>query len=302
MLTLGFELEFSTLNSPLNTQGARYVGLPLAENPSWKFRTDSSCGPVAGAVGYEINSPVIESKAAFEQQMIFAEAWMRVVDAKVTHRAGFHVHVGGWNHCQDSLHAVISFFTRYERAFFALVSAERRENNYCARLAPHTRSKVSIARNRDLRTLVSTWDGDRRTWLNATSMTKHGTLELRLPEGTTDIERIKGWTNLFLVCCEGIVTAYRKNPKKSVRNPHHSSAKSDALVVHEMLTAAGTYGKLAKDKIGWGDAQAARKFVARRFREIHGYSYRTAVDAAGRGRLTEPEPCDAFEFQHHDFV
>ncbi|TDH74870.1 hypothetical protein DWA27_19760, partial [Acinetobacter baumannii] len=69
---------------------------------------------------------------------------------------------------------------------------------------------------------VSGFWRERRCWLNGQSLSKHHTLELRLPEGTTDADRIRGWVNLFLVCIEGVLTAYSKNPVRSVRTAFKS--------------------------------------------------------------------------------
>jgi len=270
-LSTGFELEFCEVNSS-DASSPTYQGKPLAARNTWKFRTDSSCGRT-GSTGYEINSPVVRSKHGLNDELAFLSQWLTVTGAQVIDTCGFHIHVG--NLTEEAASAVLSFFARYEEVFFSLVPNHRRGNNYCTRLSPSMRA--GIVRGASFESLSDAW-GAARPWLNANSFRKHGTLEVRLPEGTTNIKQIKGWIHLVVACCEGIVTKFQSNGK--FRNSAKLTASNFLpMAVHDMLNAAGLYGANLQRKIGWGDGKLAREFVASRFAEINGYTYRTKLDA-----------------------
>ena len=289
-LSTGFELEFEGFAAPLrDTDAPTYVGKPLAARRTWKFRTDSSCGP-GHLRGYEINSPVSASIDVLDAELSFLGRWMEMSAPVVNTRCGFHIHVGGLN---DSVaRAVLSFFAHYEDAFFALVPEHRRNNTYCRRLDSDVREGlVNSSQTASVEQLCDIW-ADRRLWLNAAAFRKHGTLELRLPEGTVDVHQIRGWIHLFLACCEGVVTKVQQNGK-SKHNAHLSKSTFLPIKIHDMLVAAGLYGAQLKRKIGWGNGVQARKFVADRFAELHGYSYRTRLDAWLREKRVAPLPMSA---------
>ena len=282
MMTIGFELEFGDLERTPEVTAAKYSGRPLAERTVWTLRTDGSCGDVPGVAGYELNSPIIRDQAQLEWNLSFIADWVVRMKATMNKRCGFHTHIGGFDTENGDLMAVTKFMCRYEKAFQALVEPERRVNNYCTALGASVRKNIQNSPVGYVG-VYSAWDS-RRCWLNALSLVKHGTLELRLPEGTLDVNRIRGWINLYLACCEGVIAKHLKNPTRSVRSPELSSTEDAAMLVHDMLTSAGTYGAMAKEKGGWGDAALARKFAASRFKEIHGVSYRTVVDKQTRAR------------------
>lgn len=283
MLTVGIELEFGDLEKTIEVVDAKYSGKPLEARRSWVLCTDGSCGDIPGEKGYEVNSPVIDGIWGLDFELEFIERWMVGMKATLNKRCGFHIHVGGFSEHGGELLAVVHFMCRYEKAFMALVEPERRANTYCAPLGDAVRKHVPLGKVSSFVEIYAQWD-NRRYWLNTRSLSNHGTLELRLPEGTLSVERIRGWIHLYLACCEGVVAKHRKNPAKSIRSPQLSNTDDSAMLVHDMLTSAGTYGAMAKEKGGWGDASIARKFAAKRFKEIHGESYRTRVDKATRQR------------------
>lgn len=71
----------------------------------------------------------------------------------------------------------------------ATVSSDRLNNKYCKR---NTQSEMESAKE------IYDGSGSRYQMINPDSYNKHSTLELRLFQGTLDIEKIKGWVSLTL--------------------------------------------------------------------------------------------------------
>jgi hypothetical protein len=79
-----------------------------------------------------------------------------------------------------------------------------------------------------------TTDDDRRTWINGQAHRRHNTVELRLLQGTLDLDTIRGWTFLGL----SIVNAAKT---KNVR------IKGSSKSLSSLLVACGCYRLRGKD-------------------------------------------------------
>jgi len=105
-----------------NHRGWRRTPPSLTE---WDLKLDSSCG-------YELASPVIETRAELLSACFAVGALARSGIAGISSDCGFHVHVGvAAGMTPDALDRIIRFMWRYERAFYLMVPSSRRRNQYC---------------------------------------------------------------------------------------------------------------------------------------------------------------------------
>ena len=264
--TVGVEIEFNSAYFSLAT--ATYRGKPFPYDPlhSWKLKTDSSCG-------YEAVSPVlstVEDLGQIEQMVTY----LKGNGACINNGCGLHVHIGIPNGSWDiisvnKINRMLSFFARYENAFFALAARQRSSNTFCRSL--YRDGHYVVERLKAKRGLKS-WsesENDRYMWLNGCYQ-KHGTIEFRLQESTLDYATIFGWINLILHTCDNLLNGSIEANFQVAK----TKTTDKALIVHDMLQRSNAYGGKATNI---ERAVIARKWVSKRFKQIHHYSHRTAI-------------------------
>lgn len=160
-----------------------------SDGTCWHFKPDSSCG-------FELASPALTWDLWEEVEN--AVRLLHRCGARVTHTCGLHVHHELSDFSVVQLRRLVVLWATFEDVIFGLVDAQRANNRYCLPL------KTSLN--------YQTWDslveplGDvmqfqglvqhefgRYRALNCTGWWNHGRVEMRLLEGTLDINLVKFW-------------------------------------------------------------------------------------------------------------
>jgi hypothetical protein len=174
-VTFGIEVEFED-----GDRAAITADLRRAHLFGWRVKPDSSCG-------HELITPILGSYEDFDRLATALEILKRH-GARITTRCGLHVHYGMQSFSFDQVRRVLGFFARHEETMFSLVDPARRNNRYCKRLE---NVEDVIKHGSDA------WSDEfRHSWINGQAHRRHNTVELRLLEGTLELDAIRGWTFL----------------------------------------------------------------------------------------------------------
>lgn len=173
----------------------RFLGYTHAVTAEWKVVTDAS---VPG--GAELVSPILRGDAGLEQLRVVCRA-LTAANVKVDRRCGFHVHVGVAGESLDTLKRLVTNFAHFETVMDQLVSASRRNNQYCRPVVVGQSQRA--ASPWQLAGLVNY--GGRYSKLNVAAYLRHGTVEFRQHQGTIDAQKAVEWVRL----CLGMVRAAR---------------------------------------------------------------------------------------------
>jgi hypothetical protein len=285
--SVGVEIEINSLPvgdtytrvcNALNEKGlnATVSGDHLATaSGKWLVKHDGSCGN-------EIVSPILWTEEDLQKIKTVCTT-LRTLGAATDNRCGLHVHIGwgvpqhdvqvhtspdGLTTTQTVSHSlkrfgkrgseaerIFRFFSRYQEVFFMLAAAHRSDNRYCRRFSDKLRQQIRT--NLEEADLFRT---DRYTWLNGNAISRHGTIEFRLMEGTLDADLILGWINLLLTCFDTIVNGGRRIQWGT------GAARSKRMLFLTGLQQAGCYGKAMRDPVR---AEKAREWALERFKQLH---------------------------------
>jgi Putative amidoligase enzyme len=158
---------------------------------AWGVKTDGSI------TGLEFYSAPLSSDAALEEIKAltdFSDSHIWEVD---TH-CGFHLHLDMEAEERDGVYAIAYAYRATESVWAEMVADERIHNSYCH---PTTWSAGDLeeAYNRGEDFYQYAKDLDTRfCWLNLRAYLKHGTIEIRLHQGTLDYAEITHWVRAHL--------------------------------------------------------------------------------------------------------
>lgn len=159
----------------------------------WKVTTDSTAG-------YEVVSPILDGEAGLEQIVKVCEV-LNTLGCKVDKSCGLHVHVDAHGLSNEQIGTIFLSYARWEAIFDSLVAPSRRddENSYCGSL---DKALGYVNRFRvDPRNAAEDIWGDhqmRYKKVNLKALLRHGTIEFRQHQGTTNAEKIVNWVVLLL--------------------------------------------------------------------------------------------------------
>lgn len=272
--TVGFELEFippacgvdqvyrelQRNSVPVDFQ-TRWRRTPSTTSSTgvWDLKPDSSCG-------YELVSPIISTMRQLKDAANVARL-VSLAGGTVNERCGFHIHLGIVNLTGDALDRLFRFLSRYEEAFFMLVGDNRRRNPYCK---PWSKPQIDKLR-RYSGQLTAAWPdrgvvaasadvwSDKNVFINGRTISRIGTLEARLFEGTLDPDTILN-AIIFMQQVMGSVI----HGKKAIQWGR-AAARDSKMLFMTMLQQAGCYGKSMQDE---DLAKSARKWAVKRMRQF----------------------------------
>lgn len=191
--TFGIELEMivpSAITATDLTREFASIGVELrsesynhSTRPHWKLVTDGSVRPHrAGFWGIELVSPVLSGEPALEVVTKVCELLTRL-GVTTNRTCGFHVHHGARDLKPKHLENLFSLYRNCERAIDTLMPLSRRANaNYfCKSLKQKS---------------VAMLQHDRYHKVNLSSMSRHGTVEIRHHSGTVSAEKVVSWIRL----------------------------------------------------------------------------------------------------------
>lgn len=172
---VGFEIEYFVPSR--NTEAARE-----ATEPFGRIKTDGSILPEQGYRGQEFASKITCGDSTIRTVRKVCTV-LRRLGAKVNDSCGLHIHLDVFDETKEQRNNIALYWQAFEHVFFALVSASRRGNHYCR--ANHGEP-------------LSYLEGDRYRALNIAALSKFGTFEVRLHQGTLDRAKIEYWIRLLL--------------------------------------------------------------------------------------------------------
>lgn len=205
-LTYGIEIECYLKNNPNGTpaceRGAYHRGTQIPELPrGWNAQSDASLGHEEGYLAVEIVSPVLKGLAGMDQVREVCE-YLKMKEAKVTDKCGFHVHVslGRYHSTPANINKLVMLAKYWEAALYAITGTIRREEGAYCKSRPDQRVTSII----NAPTLEGKAQVDERyRLLNLIPLaTPKKTVEFRLFSGTTLFIKMAAYIQVALGLCE----------------------------------------------------------------------------------------------------
>ena len=205
LLNFGVEFEFYTKSREELVSKLNATGIPCEETgytgnkppaPNWRLGTDASIDDtsVGGYEPCELVSPKLSGVDGL-QELVKALHIVNDVGAKVNAACGFHVHVDACGIDEARfLPRLAKAWARIEiPLLWYLVSPSRRGNRFCEPVNEYYLEQVSQG-----------YLTNRYHSLNIASIERHGTVEFRLHQGTTNPDKVVSWVILCLMLFNSI--------------------------------------------------------------------------------------------------
>ena len=199
ILTFGVEIECNVDRASLIAHATpafnyAYEGYNHRDNRSYfKFVTDSS---VHGDSPIECVSPILENTTDGFKSLEVCCKCLNDAGAVVNKTCGLHVHVGVDGYTAEEIANIYKNYQRLEGLIDSFMAPSRRGNNayYAGSLAGFNFNYVHTTD--DIASLM----GESRYYkVNPMAYDRHGTVEFRQHQGTTDYKKISMWVNF---CCK----------------------------------------------------------------------------------------------------
>ena len=206
--TFGVEIECLMMRTRFierargNRMQYEFQGYNHTDNRSYyKFVSDSS---IHGDNPIECVSPVLEGNDKGFESLKNCCKTLNEAEAKVNRSTGLHVHIGVANLTDTWFVNIFKNYKKLENVIDTFMSLSRRRDNntFCRSLQGYNFDFCcnSIA---DVQRKLSS----RYFKVNPMAINRHGTIEFRQHQGTTDFEKIKNWVNF----CAKLVEWSAKN-------------------------------------------------------------------------------------------
>ena len=195
MVTFGMEFEVQGVSvrkaHQVLNDGGICCELPNAQHETsenWKAVYDGSVSN-----GAEVVSPILTESRLNEA--VAVTKILKTAGARVDTATGFHVHIGS-NAFGDRFNSNLSQFVlnyySMHHAIGALVAPSRLRNNFCKVLPQHEAEDIA-SRIHDGRYEAE----NRYQSLNLASLQRHGTVEIRLHQGTLNGVKAIAWSQFI---------------------------------------------------------------------------------------------------------
>lgn len=188
----GVEIELIRLNKSSFKEKMRKYNINYedgegwADNTKWVLKSDGS----VGGDGLELVSPPLKGPDGLAELKLVL-GLINSCNGRVDETCGLHVHHDVRNLNEAQLKRLLSLYKKYEKLLYLIASPERFQSSYCK---PRTMTQFNtIMSASSFRTATRQ---DRYQGLNFCSIDRHGTVEFRLLEGTTNEKKIEAWVIL----------------------------------------------------------------------------------------------------------
>jgi len=135
----------------------------------------------------------------------------------INSNCGLHIHLEA-NKRISYIKKVMLFYVKFEDHFFKMISNSRQNNRFCKKFGSYSsidynyETLKKLKSSTDLKKFIfkttnyaeimrkisDHYPRERYSWVNLVSLWKHGTIEIRSHQGTTEAEKIKNWLMLHL--------------------------------------------------------------------------------------------------------
>lgn len=211
---------------------------------NWRVKDDGSLCDDYGYEegGYEIVSPPLSGEDGIDQvRRVFKS--LRDHDFKINDGCGLHIHLEARDLNVDQCAAFAHAWHDNQALIDWLVEANRRQVNYPEYCSPITNQMLAdIERASSKRGLAWTCS-DRYFAVNLSSLTSHGTLEVRQHHGTLSHAEFEGWLRFSVGIIDAICAKGAKLSKsvgvRSLLNALPMDDETKAFLIGRALMRAG---------------------------------------------------------------
>ena len=248
MTTFGMEFEVQGVSVRKAHQVLNEGGINC-EMPDRQHQTSQNWKAVYdGSVsnGAEVVSPILNESRLNEA--VAVTKILKTAGARVDRATGFHVHIGlnafhGSNSSSDSLAQFVLNYYSMHHAIGSLVAPSRLRNSYCKALEQHeAEAEAEYIRNG----FTVSRDGNRYKSLNLMSTERHGTVEVRLHQGTLNGVKAIAWSQFIAGLIKISVNGVQLNENENLnpwsvprlRDANSCATLLDTLVTHDCLNAS----------------------------------------------------------------
>lgn len=224
-MTFGIEIECFLPNEVIYRNrivlGGYHAGVQIPGLPAgWKAQRDGSLSTTRPHhTAIEVTSPILRGRDGIEQVIAVVDqlnAW----GAHTNKTCGFHVHVGaGLRQQFKVVRNLVHLVAKFERALFAVTGTKSREHGRFA--APVNAVFAQVVAMRDVSEVSRL---SRYHSLNLTNLTRSGTVEFRVFQGTTNLTKILGYIQICLGLVENAF-AMKRTPTKACKNVRHQDGR-----------------------------------------------------------------------------
>ena len=159
-------------------------------------RADSRWAIVSEHCGVEYVSPLLQGDAGLD----FIRELYSDIKPKVNGYCGLHVHIDVRDLTEDQLLMLVRAFRTNKELFYSRVSPERHTNTFCKHAIPYIREED------DWHSYMGRISGTRYRWINLQSVSKHGSIEVRLHEATEDSDKVVEWVVFLMTFVETVLS------------------------------------------------------------------------------------------------
>ena len=215
---------------------------------SWKAVYDGSVSS-----GAEVVSPILNPARLNEAHKVTKA--LKDHGARVDRATGFHVHIGlnAFTN-QESIAQFIRNYYAMHHAIAALVAPSRLNNRYCAVLPQSVAERQAefTAQGQS-----GAFNGNRYTSLNLESMHRHGTVEIRLHQGTLNGVKAIAWSQFIAGLIDATVKGVDMTAAQHL-NPWSNPTTPSVSACHGLLDALVLGGSLNASTGDWLKGRATR--------------------------------------------
>jgi len=193
--TFGFEFEVQGVGVIQASEALNSAGIDCSSPRQTHETADTWKSVYDGSVsnGAEVVSPILTAPRLNEAVKVTKA--LKDAGARVDRATGFHVHIGG--RIFGNASALANFALNYyavHHAIGALVAPSRLNNRYCSVLSqPYAERQAEHLRAGH----GASFNGNRYTSLNLDALDRHGTIEIRLHQGTLNGVKAVAWAQFI---------------------------------------------------------------------------------------------------------
>jgi hypothetical protein len=193
MTTFGLEFEVAGISTSAASAALNRGGIECIEpqrqhqlHEAWSSVYD---GSVRGA---EVVSPILDEVRLNEASTV--ARLLLGAGGKVDRTTGYHVHIGAAALTHDNIANWYLNWNLLHDAIGVLVAPSRLNNGYCR---PVSRDRAEVNASRIRGGNISDLNGERYQSFNLESFQRHGTLEIRLHQGTLNGTKAVAWAKFI---------------------------------------------------------------------------------------------------------
>ena len=193
MTTFGLEFEVAGLSTSAASAALNRGGIACEEPRNQHIVNEKWTSVYDGSVrGAEVVSPILDPIRLNEASTV--ARLLLGAGGKVDRTTGFHVHIGAAELTHEHIAQWYINWNLHHDAIGVLVAPSRLNNRFCSALTEEaTNRNAERIRNGN----ISDFNGDRYHSFNLQSFQRHGTLEIRLHQGTLNGAKAVAWAKFI---------------------------------------------------------------------------------------------------------